>query len=336
MVDLYLNNGYLNAEALASRPAWLHVIIGARQIGKTYGVLRYHLENNIPHLLLRRTSEEVKLIGGSQQLNPYQVFAPDFNTAIFRTGRFYTINDHDKGEKRVPDRGLCMSLAMIKNIRGFNGRWIKSIVFDEFIPEKGAYKLASDGDSLLNAYTTINGNRELDGQPPCSLWLLANSNDINSPILDALNLTDTILEMRRKHKEYYEADGVQIVQPKSLGVLEQRKETALIRQINNNSEFYGMAINNDFSYDASPLVRTIPLKGFKPLCSYENLFFWENPDMIYCCRAVHPKENYSGNYGAGQFTARYLWLKRYYAENLISFSDMKLLAKFKLLMNLDF
>ena len=33
-MNIYLDNGYLNAAELAADPSWLKVIIGARQIGK--------------------------------------------------------------------------------------------------------------------------------------------------------------------------------------------------------------------------------------------------------------------------------------------------------------
>ena len=98
-------------------------------------------------------------------------------------------------------RGIATSLSEIAHIRGFIGSGFSDLVFDEFIPEKGVVTRRTEGDAFLNAYTTINGNRELAGAPPLRAWLLANTNNIKSPVLDALNLTDDILWMRRKGKE---------------------------------------------------------------------------------------------------------------------------------------
>ena len=38
---LYTNEGWLNFDYIASKGAWLNVIIGKRQVGKTYGTLKY-------------------------------------------------------------------------------------------------------------------------------------------------------------------------------------------------------------------------------------------------------------------------------------------------------
>lgn len=329
-MKIYDDNGYLNIEDIAQHSSWLKVILGARQIGKTYGVLKYHLDHDIPHILLRRTTAELELIGGSAELNPYQAFEPDYHVAIFKSGKYYTINDYDENGK-LGARGLALSLAQISHIRGFNGSAYQSIIFDEFIPEKGSYRLTTEGDSLLNAYTTINGNRELQGKPPCTLWLLANSNDINSPILEALRLTDDILTMRRKGKEIFYTDDTLILQPASARILTQRKEGALARKINGRGEFYDMAYNNDFAYDYNPLVSPTTLRGKKPLFSYDGeMYAWEDSAGIYICRAPHDINPYGGRgYDRGQLLADYLWVKRYYAEGLVTFSDLRLLAMFR-------
>ena len=333
-MDFYTEQGYLNIDEIASAGAWLNVIIGARQVGKTYGALKYHLDNNIPHILLRRTSAELELIGSSPELNPYKVFAPEYDISIDRKGKYYLIKDNAAEQVR----GLALSLSQIAHIRGFNGSAYQSIVFDEFIPEKSVVRRGNEGDALLNAYTTINGNRELNGQPPCKLWLLANSNDVNSPILEALNLTDIVLNMRRKHIEIYINNGVCVVQPLSTVITQQRADTALMRQIRRDGEFYGMSINNEFSYDESPLIKNFPLKGMTPLFSYDNtLYAWEDADLVYICRASHNKRPYKySGYGREQLRKDYAWLVRAYAEELIYFSDMRLLALFKSIFDIDF
>lgn len=335
-MNIYDINGYLNIEEIAAHPSWLKVIIGARQIGKTYGTLLYHLRHNIPHILLRRTTEELDMITGAET-NPYKVFEPEFHTAIFKTGKFLTINDYQEQERIQPPRGMVLSLAQIAHIRGFSGGAYESIIFDEFIPEKHIHRFKSEGDALLNAYTTINGNRELEGRPPCRLWLLANSNDINNTILDALNLTDPVLSMRSKGREYAEAGGALIVQPARSAIVDKRKETALMQMIDKDGQFYGMAINNDFAYDRNPLVTSRSVKGMRPLFGYPPLYAWENDELIYCCRLKHDKNIYQNNdWSREQVRADYLWIIRAYAAGLIRFSDLRMIAIFKQLFKVDF
>ena len=336
-MELYNELGYLNIPEIAAHDSWLKVIIGARQIGKTYGTLLYHLQHDIPHILLRRTTDELAMIQGAE-LNPYKAFEPEYHTAIFKSGKFLTVNDYDEsGTKLMPNRGLVLSLAQIAHIRGFNGSDYESIIFDEFIPEKHIHKFKSEGDALLNAYTTVNGNRELQGRPPCTLWLLANSNDINNSILESLNLTDDVLKMRAKGWEYLQHDGIIIVQPSSQRILSQRKDTALMRLIDKKSEFYGMAINNDFSYDASPLISSRSTKHLTPLFGYPPLYAWEGSDIIYVCRNPHDKNIYNTTaWDKETLRADYIWMLRAYAAGLVQFADLRLLALFKNLFDLDF
>ena len=342
-MNIYDINGYLNIEELARDPSWLKVIIGARQIGKTYGTLLYHLKHDIPHILLRRTTEELDMITGAET-NPYKVFEPEYHTGIFKAGKFLTINDYEKDEKdekggvtKKEPRGLVLSLAQISHIRGFSGAAYRSIIFDEFIPEKHVHRFRSEGDALLNAYTTINGNRELQGQPPCSLWLLANSNDINNAILEALNLTDRVLQMRAKGREWMSSDGVLIVQPMRSKIAQQRKDTALMKIVNPDEAFYGMAIGNEFAYDQSPLISSRSTKSMTPLFALPPLYAWEDSNVIYVCRKPHNKAVYnSTEWDREKLRADFLWIIRAYAAGLVLFSDMRLLAMFRQLFKVDF
>lgn len=336
--DLYHDNGYINVPAIAERPTWLKVLIGARQVGKTYGTLKYYLQARQPFILLRRTTDELRFIGNNSELDPFKKFEPEYKTRLFPSGGSYTIADYDdKGMIPGSQRGIALSLPQISHVRGFDGSAFKAIIFDEAIPEKGVRVLSSEGDSLLNAYTTINGNRELEGEPPITLWLLCNTNNINSRILDALNLTDDIIAMRAKGQEYIEKNGVSIFQGMSTAVVEKRKQTALARQISAESEFAGMAFDNAWSYDDSPLIKQRSIKGMTPVCSYKDMYIWEDAAGIYICRAQHKVERYkAGKYETEQFIGNYRWLKAWYAERLISFSDLKLITLFKQLFDLDY
>lgn len=68
---LYTPEGWLNIEAIATLPAWLFVIVGSRQVGKTYGSLKYLLDHDRYTLYLRRTREELEAIERTDDLNPF-------------------------------------------------------------------------------------------------------------------------------------------------------------------------------------------------------------------------------------------------------------------------
>lgn len=81
----------------------------------------------------------------------------------YTIGRF----EYEDGKPKqcLEKYGIGMTLPSIANIRGFNGSQFEDVVFDEFIPERIVIKRKAEGDALLNAYVTINGNRELEGKP---------------------------------------------------------------------------------------------------------------------------------------------------------------------------
>lgn len=345
MSCLYTPEGWLNFDYIISRPAWLITIIGKRQVGKTYGALRAMLDHDLKHVLLRRTTAELETISAAPDLNPYKVFEPEYYVGLFKAGkRICRICDYDTDEegRAVPflqnPRGIAMSLAEIAHIRGFNGSAFSDLIYDEFIPEKGVITRKTEGDSFLNAYTTINGNRELKGLPPLRAWLLANTNNINSPVLETLNLTDKVLQMRRRGKEELLENGVYIIQPNSAKISAARSETALMRQVSRDGEFYKMAQENEFSYDLDPHIKTLSIKGMSPLWSYaDTLYCWESSSGLYICRAPFKGgRRYPGTRsGREKLAMDNSFMKPYFFADLVFFSDMRMIALFKSIFGID-
>lgn len=347
MSDLYLPEGWLNFEYIIEKPAWLIVIIGKRQVGKTYGVLQAMLKHDIYHMLLRRTTAELELISSAPDLNPYKAFEPDYHVGLFHSAKSLCRISHwylDDNGRPAEGRqcGIATSLAQISHIRGFDGSAFSDLVFDEFIPEKGVITRRSEGDSFLNAYRTIAGNRELQGGAPLRAWLLANTNNINSPILSALELVDDVLYMRRKGlEELLTPDGTLIIQPNSEMITAKQKETALMRRVNTKSDFYKMAVENEWSYDESPYVKTMPLKNMVPLWSYDDtIYCWRTPaDELYICRAagkVPAACRYDGSRtGRERLEMEWSTAKLYYYAGCISFSDLRTLSIFKTIFGID-
>ena len=340
--DLYLPEGWLNFEYIDNLKAWLIVILGKRQIGKTYGCLQLMLKKRYYHILLRRTTAELDTISASPDLNPYKIFEPDYHVGLFKQAKkLCRICDYalDEEGKAAPteQRGIATSLAEIAHVRGFNGAAFSDLVLDEAVPEKGVITRKTEGEAFLNAYVTINGNRELSGAPPLRAWLLANTNRIDSPILESLNLIDDILYMRRKGKEQLLSDkGVLILQPDSVKVTDLRKDTALMQQISKKSDFYGMAMENEFAYDQSPFIKTMSIKGMRPAFRCGALFCWERTEGYYICRAQHNGQEYEDSRtGREQLYIEWSILKQFYYAGLILFSDMKMLYLFKNIFNLD-
>lgn len=344
MSDFYTSEGWLDFEYILSKGAWLNIILGKRQVGKTYGTLQLMLRHNFYHILLRRTTAELDTIAASPDLNPYKVYEPEYHTGLFKQAKkLCRICDYelDPEGKALPglQRGIATSLAEISHIRGFNGAAFSELVLDEAIPEKGVVTRKTEGEAFLNAYVTINGNRELQGLPPLRVWLLANTNRIDSPILESINVIDDILYMRRKGKEeLLTSRGVYILQPGSVKVTEERKKTALMQQIDKRSDFYGMAMENEFAYDNSPYIKTMSLKGMRPLWSFDDkMFCWQRQDTgMYICKAPGKVwKKYDGSRTDRERLALdWNIMRPYYYAAMINFSDLRTLSIFKSIFNI--
>lgn len=297
-LDLYTGDGWVNIPAVASLGAWCNIIIGKRQVGKTFGTLKYELDNNKHFLYLRRTSIEFDAITSDPELNPFLPLSKfGYDADIAKTGKVtYTVGKFERDEngkvKNILEKyGIGMTLPSIANIRGFNGSAFSDVVFDEFIPEKIVIKRKAEGDALLNAYVTINGNRELEGAPPLCIWLLANAFDIASPILVELGVVEEIAKLVRTGKEWTLTDsGVFIAMPKSTKVSTKRAQTAFMRHMmkNKDSKFYQMAMENKFSYNNLENVRNMNLRGMKPLFQICGLYVYQyDPTHYYICTSPH-------------------------------------------------
>ena len=291
MSGLYLPSGFLNVpyiDALADRNGITFIVlIGGRQVGKTYGALKLMLDNDRRFILMRRTQPEADFITGDA-VNPFLAlgrFDVHAKKETEYTGKII------KGEE--PDAetiGLTMALSTVAKIRGFSGAVYTDVIFDEFIPERHIVKIKDEGEAFLNAYVTINGNRELNGEPPVKFWLLANANDITNPILQRLQLGDRVERMAWKGQELsvLPERSIILALPKSDAIMKRRKETALIKAIGTDSDFYGMAYQNDFAYNDRENVQYIDLTGWRPILSVKGRFTVHGKNGKYYVSAYVP------------------------------------------------
>lgn len=295
-LELYTPEGWLNVEAIAALPAWLFVIVGSRQVGKTYGALKYILQHDRYTLYLRRTREELEAIERTDDLNPFLPLKKEgFDIGINSVSRNTWVwgdVDPDSEKTTVKNaRGLALPLNYIAKMRGFNGSRFSDMMLDEFIPEICVRRLRGESDTVLNLYTTVNGNRELEGKPPLRFWLLANAFNLGDPILQAYGLSDEFEKLERQGREWkLLPGGVFIALPHSEKIVTRRAESAqnaYLRKKGAGSNFLKMSLGNSFVYSKSDLIKPKPLTGYKPLCRLGRIYIYENGSSAYACSSPH-------------------------------------------------
>lgn len=344
-MNLYTEDGWLNFEEIRKQGCWLNVIIGARQVGKTYAALKMIFDHPETYaFLMRRSNEELEAIATDPSLNPFLPLKDSNITADIVKRSKKTWNwglaeyDEDGKPTITESRGIGMSLSALANLRGFAGSKFTDLIFDEFIPEKIVLKRKNEGETFLNAYTTINGNRELaikGHQPPLKCWLMANAFDLFSDILTVYGLTSDIAEMVKNGEEWKILDGgVFLCVPHSEKIIQERAETAQMRFLRKQktaSQFLDMALNNSFAYNDTSAIRQKSLKGYRPLLRVGKIYAWECGTSIYFCKSAHKsRECYTDlEDDLKRFRRNNMELGTLYVDGYVTFSDAGTLQLFK-------
>ena len=235
-MNIYTVDGWLDIEHISQiadrNNISFIVIIGKRQVGKTYGVLKYMLDTDKRFVLLRGVKTELEMLKRNVN-SPFEKIKGYEGRILFESETEYTasivkLTDDEEGNEIRTTIGMAAALSSIGRIRGFNGDIYTDVCYDEFIPESHLLKVRHGDDAFNNMYTTIAGNRELEGRKPLRVWLLANSNNLDNDILKALNITDVVekMSLRAEESRILKDRGIMILLPDSRAITEKRKKTA--------------------------------------------------------------------------------------------------------------
>lgn len=188
--------------------------------------------------------------------------------------------------------GYLFSLSSVANVRSIDFSDCSDWFWDEFIKEKNDRRTIKDeAVAMLNAYETFNRNRELEGDPPLRLWMLANSNEIYNDIFKYLHIVNDVEKMIRKGRaDLYLPDRALAIHlletPESF--LEAKKQTA-IAKLTAGTEFFDMAYENKFAFNDFSLIAYRNLKGYRPICHISGgtyIYMSGGKDEIYVCYAA--------------------------------------------------
>ena len=333
-MNIYTDEGWLDVEhisAVADRnDINFIIIIGKRQVGKTYGVLKYMLDNDMRFIFSRRVQAEIDMLNKGVN-SPFEKIDGWKDRISFKSESKYTSSilryEEDETFTRI---GMGCALTTIGNIRGFNGDIYTDWVFDEFIPEEQLFKVRNECDTFLNAHATINGNRELEGRPCLRTWLLSNSNNLKSGVLDAIEITKEVERMSLKGEEsrILKDRGIMIILPESKKIIDQRKRGGLYKAIGKNSKFARMAYENEFAYNDFTDVGTRPLREYNALISIGNITInlHKNDKTLYVTDYYKANAKYKytdTDSGRNKIRRDFPELKAVYEKGRIIFQDMR-------------
>lgn len=312
-MKLYQENGYVNIRGIIETGLPFLFVVGGRGTGKTYTALKTVIEDKIKFMLMRRTQAQADLIS-KPEFSPFKALNNDlgwniitrpvskYNAAIYQDEEVpngycgdqlvncpavdnasgITVSLEDMSAEPAHTkwsilRGYTGALSTMSNVRGFDSQDVQLLIYDEFIPERHERPIKNEGAALLNAYETINRNRELQGRKPLQMLCMANANDLSNPIFLELGLVGKAERMKRKGQEVSidQRRGIGIFMLSNSPISGAKKDTALYR-LTTGSEFERMALENDFAEREYSEVKHRPLQEYRPevavgeLCIYSH------------------------------------------------------------------
>lgn len=264
------------------------VFIGGRGIGKTYSALKHTTFDENDELkeydqygkfiYMRRMDKEIQL-SASEISNPFKRINRDMGVDIYseysrREG--YSVFYRDiEGEPKVVGYGVALST--FAGLRGVDFSDCTTIIFDEFISEEHVRKIKNEGKVFLNMYETVNRNRELQGEEPVKVYLLANSISLASALLLEIGAVSTIADMivKERNKATLKEKQLYIELVDGGEVAEAKKETALYK-LTSGSDFSKQAIYNQFTNDNLNLAKKVVINEYKSEFKFCDYIFYKH------------------------------------------------------------
>jgi hypothetical protein len=331
-MKIYQESGYIDIRKILSLNLPFNFIVGDRGTGKTYTSLETAVEDKSKFIFMRRTQSQADLIN-KPEFSPFKSLNRDFNWHIgseslskYNAGFYHQEEQDDKWTSIGSPIGYTSALSTISNMRGFDASDVTLLIYDEFIPEKHERPIKNEGSAFLNAYETINRNRELNGFKPLQSLCLANANDLANPIFMELHLVRKAEQMRRKKQEVFidKEIGVGMFILDKSPISQQKATTALYR-VTKDSNFKKMSINNDFSGEEVGRINSRPLAEYRPVVAVGELCIYEHKSNRTYYITTHklgsPPYYGTGDAEKARFRRMYQWIWDEYMENNIEFEE---------------
>lgn len=280
--DLYIqegpSKGYVDIKNIIEKTDGYPFLffVGARGIGKTYGAMDLILTENIPTVFMRRSQVQCDTISSNEMFQGAKYckdnsISYDIKTLVKNAYGVYF------NESEYPQM-VQVALTTMCNVRGFDMSDRTLLVYDEFLPEKHSKAIRNEGAALLNAYETINRNRELDGEAPLKMIAMSNSDRLDNPLFADFNLITACEKQFRKGQIYY-ADaerGVCVINFVNSPISDKKRETALYR-FSKGMDFESMALDNEFGDEISR-IGSANLKSLIPAINLGEITLYKHKD----------------------------------------------------------
>lgn len=260
--------------------AAIFIVLGGRNTGKTYSTLKYLYQQKEKFVFMKRTNADVKLMCSSIKdkesdfsidLSPFKSINRDLNVNVraFRMyegfGGFWNCDNENKPHGEPV--GYILSFNSISKFKGYDLSDCNYIVFDEFIPLPYERVNRNEGIELLDLYKTVGRSNFTLHDRVLKLICLANSTTVSCPVLNELELTDVLVDMKVNNLDelYIKEREIFIrVIPDINGFRELELQNPIYKAMS-GTKWAKMSLDNDFAYNDFSSVKRVSLKGYRSL-----------------------------------------------------------------------
>lgn len=277
---------WYNYDKVLSYNAVINFIVGVRGNGKTYGAKKYALRRWVKHreqfVLLRRFGTELD--------TRHTFFAdiahefPDYDFRVYgKEAQAAHVETRDDKKRRWETIGFFVALSAQQKLKGTSYHRVTTIIFDEFILEKGFLReLPNEVQAFLNFYSTVDRN-----QDKTRAFLLANAISIESKYFRHWKIVPDELPEISLH-----ADGLVLAHFIDSGEFSESVGQTRFGKLVEGTEFAQMAMHNKFKDAHKELVEQKPAtaKYFYTLETKEGTFsVWvDNPSGMMFAQQKRP------------------------------------------------
>ena len=312
MAKIYTDAGWVNWDYILSQPASFVSVVGARGVGKTYGIFMKLITEGKKFIYLRRLKSQLDQCGKPEG-NPFKKINDDTSRDIkpFPSGGIISFREVDKTGSLV---AVGVALSVVANIRGIDFSDYDYIVFDEFIASAGERPIKNEFQAFLNFYETVNRNRELEGKPAVKCIMLGNANTLINPYFSAWHFMKTAVKMITGGQMVWRsADSTRmIILLLHSPISERKRDTALYQ--NASEDFIEMALDNAFRTDETK-IKSEPLKEYIHMVSIGEIGIYKHKsERKYYVSSTQAKEPYYDSFGISlkMFQQDYYMLRVHY------------------------
>lgn len=318
MAKVYDNNGWVNWDYLINQGSAFTMVVGARGVGKTYGLMKYCLEQGRKFIYLRRLKSQLDQCANNAG-NPFKKLNTDLSRNIKPRGTQGGVLFDENGEVVA----LGVALSTVANVRGFDYSDYDMIIFDEAVASDGERPIPHEFNAFLNFYETVNRNRELSGDKPVQAVLLGNANRLTNPYYSGWHFMKTALNMIHGNQMIWRSGDGSRLMVLLLGskISDQKANTVLYK--NASDGFLTMALDNAFRTDGTN-IRSMPIKEFNHIVSVGEIGIYRHKsERLYYVSSLTQKGSFYDSYGMGlkMFQQDYWNLRILYMVNKIVYFE---------------